>query len=297
MAGGTGFVGRHLIDHFTAKDDEIFVLTRNPDRYQDEPNVKYIQWLSKDSHPEIELHNIDAVINLAGESLNVGRWNEERKKQILDSRITTTREVIRIMGALGETPRVYINASAIGYYGTSHEEIFTEDTVNPGEDFLAEVCSVWETEVDEAKQLGVRTVKARFGVILDASYGALPKIALPYKLMVGGKLGSGQQWLSWVHILDVVRMIDFIIEQSSIKGPVNLTTPNPKRNKDFGKTLGQVLNKPHWLPAPALAIRSVLGEMSDLILKGQYVYPKKLETSGYEFQFPELQSALEDLYQ
>ncbi|WP_323740423.1 TIGR01777 family oxidoreductase [Filobacillus milosensis] len=285
-----------MTQHFKNQGHEVFILTRNPQKHEYESQVSYIEWLNPHSHPETELENIDVAINLAGTSLNSGRWTENKKQQILESRMITTREFIRIMGALSETPKAYINASAIGYFGTSDEQIFTEETIMPGNDFLAEVCSVWEQEAQAAEELGIRTVMTRFGVILDKDEGALPMIALPYKLMAGGPLGNGEQWMSWVHIDDVVESIDFIIHHEELDGPVNITAPNPKRNKEFGRTLSQVLRKPHWLTAPSFALSTILGDMSILILKGQYVYPKKLKESGYNFKYPNLQESLENIY-
>ncbi|GAA0450579.1 TIGR01777 family oxidoreductase [Alkalibacillus silvisoli] len=295
IAGGTGFIGRHLVDYFTSKDDEITILTRNPHQYHEEPNVNYVKWLSAGSQPELEIGNADVFINLAGESLNSGRWNTERKSRILQSRITTTREFIRIMGALNHKPHTYINASAIGFYGTSTTEMFTENTVNSGYDFLAEVCNIWEQEADEAKQLGIRTIKARLGLILARKAGALPKMTLPYQMFAGGKLGHGEQWISWIHIDDVVKMMDWIIN-NNIEDVVNITAPNPKRNKEFGTTLAKTLKRPNWLPAPAFLIKTVLGEMSLLLLEGQYVYPKVAIDSGYTFKHPDLDDALNNLY-
>ncbi|WP_017187137.1 TIGR01777 family oxidoreductase [Alkalibacillus haloalkaliphilus] len=297
IAGGTGFVGQHLVDYFTSKDDQVIILTRNPRNNSSEDNVTYVEWLNGDSQPELQVNSADVFINLAGESLNGGRWNDERKKRILESRITTTRELIRIMNAMTNPPHTFINASAIGFYGISDTEIFTEQTVNPGSDFLAEVCNIWEQEANEANKLDIRTVKARFGLILDQHNGALPKIALPYKLFAGGRLGSGEQWVSWVHIYDVVKIIDWIINNKQVSGSVNITAPDPKRNKDFGKELSNTIKRPHWLPAPSFAIKTLLGEMSLLLLCGQYVYPKALEDSGYPFQFATLQTALRDLYE
>ncbi|RPF50551.1 TIGR01777 family oxidoreductase [Aquisalibacillus elongatus] len=296
IAGGTGFVGSRLTQFFKEQGHEIYILTRNPHAQDYQEQVSYIEWLSPHSQPETELDEIDVCINLSGTSLNSGRWTNVKKQQILESRMMTTREFIRIMGALPQKPKVFVNASAIGFYGTSEEQVFTEDTIEPGHDFLAEVCSVWETEAQEAEELGIRTVFTRFGLILDRQEGALPKIALPYRLMAGGRLGNGKQWMSWIHIDDVVGAIDYIIHHEKIAGPVNLTAPHPKRNQDFGRTLSSVFKKPHWLPAPSFAIRTILGEMSILILKGQYVYPEKLDQSGYSFKHPTLKETLENIY-
>ncbi|TSJ66947.1 TIGR01777 family protein [Allobacillus sp. SKP2-8] len=296
IAGGTGFVGRRLIDHFRNPENMIYVLTRQPEKHKDEPYVKYIEWLTPDSQPEIPIQHVDVCINLAGESLNSGRWTEERKRSILESRMTTTREFIRVMDALKEKPEVYINASAIGYYGTSTEKIFTENTMVAGRDFLAEVCDVWEAEAQAAETIGVRTVLARFGLILDRNNGVLPLFALPYQMMIGGKIGSGEQWMSWIHIQDVVCAIDWIIHQEELSGPVNFTAPKPKRNKDFGKKLAETLNRPTWLSIPSSPVRVALGDMSDLILKGQYVLPRKLQDSGYSFKYRSLDRALDNIY-
>ncbi|WP_175615016.1 TIGR01777 family oxidoreductase [Piscibacillus halophilus] len=296
IAGGTGFIGNRLTDYFQKQGHEIFILTRNPHKLEYKERVSYIEWLNPHSQPETELDEIDVCINLAGTSLNSGRWTKQKKQQILESRMISTREFIRIMNALPNQPDVFINASAIGYYGTSKDTVFTEDTIVSGHDFLAEVCSVWEQEAQEAESIGVRTVITRFGIILDQKEGALPKIALPYKLMFGGPLGNGEQWMSWIHIDDVIGSIEHIIHYPNIEGPVNITAPTPQRNKEFGKTLSNVLRKPHWLPAPSFALRTILGDMSILVLKGQYVYPQKLETSGYQFYYPTLQEALEKIY-
>ena len=296
IAGGTGFVGSRLIDHFRNPEHMIYVLTRQPERYQDEPYVKYVEWLTPDSQPEIQVQEADVCINLAGESLSSGRWTEDRKHSILESRITTTREFIRIMGAFKNKPEVYMNASAVGYYGTSFEKMFTESTVMPGRDFLAEVCDVWEAEAREAEELGIRSVQMRFGLILDRNKGVLPMLTLPYQLLFGGKMGTGEQWMSWIHIDDVLLAMEFIIQNKEIEGPVNFTAPHPKRNKDFGRILSDTIRRPHWLPVPATPVRTVLGDMSDLILKGQYVLPRKLEENGYTFKYERLNDALKNIY-
>ncbi|MFD1020616.1 TIGR01777 family oxidoreductase [Thalassobacillus hwangdonensis] len=294
ITGGTGFVGQALTDRLVADGHQVYILTRNPDKYDDSDKVKYVGWLKEEHHPEEHLPDLDAIVNLAGESLNSGRWTEERKRRILDSRIKATEAIIDLIEKMDSKPEVLVNASAVGFYGNSKIETFTEDTKDPGRGFLSMVVTEWEKRATQATQLGVRTVYARFGIILGEE-GALPKMILPYKAMIGGKLGSGEQWMSWVHIDDIVGMIKFAIETPEISGPFNVTAPNPKRNKDFGKILGEVLNRPHWIPAPSFAIKTALGEMSTLLLDGQCVVPKKATEHGYQFHYPELEPALQSI--
>ncbi|MYL51029.1 TIGR01777 family protein [Halobacillus litoralis] len=294
ITGGTGFVGTQLKEKFVQEGHDVYILTRSPKKYNDTEQVTYVGWLKEEFHPEQELPALDAIVNLAGESLNSGRWTEERKQSILESRIKSTEGVLDLVDALPEKPEVLVNASAVGYYGQSKTKTFTEETTEPGNDFLANVVEEWETRASQAAEKGIRTVYVRFGIILGEE-GALPKMILPYKMMIGGKLGSGEQWMSWIHIDDVVGLVHFAIENKDIHGPLNGTAPNPKRNKDFGQTLGEVLNRPHWIPAPAFALKAALGDMSTLLLDGQCVIPKKAMASGYTFHYPELQPALSSI--
>lgn len=296
LTGGTGFVGRALTKELVQNGHQIFILTRHASQTINRENITYVSWLNKEDSPEEMLEGIDAIINLAGESINSGRWTEARKKRILDSRVSATREVLRIADQLKRKPTVLINASAIGYYGTSLSTSFSEDSSIKGEDFLARTVQQWEAEALKANELDIRTVCCRFGIILDQADGALPRIALPYKLFAGGTVGSGEQWVSWIHLKDVVNGILFSIENENVVGPVNFTAPNPVKMKEFGQTLGKALHRPHWIPAPGFALKAALGEMSMLILEGQKVLPAKLTASGYPFQFKNLHEALEDIY-
>ncbi|EWG13230.1 TIGR01777 family oxidoreductase [Cytobacillus firmus] len=297
IAGGTGFVGSALVKKLLEKKHELFILTRNTADKRPSKNLNYVQWLNDDNSPEDALEGIDVFINLAGESINSGRWTDERKKRILNSRITATMEVLRIISRLEEKPYTLINASAVGYYGTSRNETFTEATRKSGTDFLAETVRRWEEEASKAEEFEVRTVFCRFGIILEKNDGALPRMALPYKLFAGGPVGTGDQWVSWIHLDDVVNGILFCIEHEQLQGPVNFTSPNPLTMKQFGKTLGEVLNRPHWMPAPGFALKIALGEMSTLVLEGQKVLPAKLQAFGYDFLYPDLRSALRNIYQ
>ncbi|SEB16586.1 hypothetical protein SAMN05421743_12240 [Thalassobacillus cyri] len=295
ITGGTGFVGQNLTRHFVLEGHDVYVLTRSPEKHKDTKNITYIGWLKPEFAPEAQLNELDAVINLAGESLNSGRWTEERKRSILDSRIKATENIVELIRKLKKKPEVLINASAVGFYGNSITEVFTEDTTKPGNGFLANVTTEWEKRASQAAKHDVRTVYLRFGIILGEE-GALPKMAIPYKMMAGGKIGSGEQWLSWIHVDDVVGMIDFAMRNKEVVGPMNATAPTPKRNKDFGQTLGKVLGRPHWLPAPSFVIKTALGDMSTLLLDGQHVVPKKAIALGYDFIYPKLTPALEDVF-
>lgn len=296
ITGGTGFVGQALTAELIEHHHEVLILTRNPDKHEDRQGVRYVKWLSDGAKPEEELEGISVFVNLAGESINSGRWTDDRKKRIINSRIHSTQEVINIMKALNQKPKCLINASAIGYYPSSKTNTYTEASTETADDFLGETVQVWEKEAEKANQLGIRVAYSRFGIILGKEDGALPRIALPYKMFAGGTVGSGDQWMSWVHVKDIARAIHFIAETDSISGPVNVTAPSPVTMKEFGKTLGAVLGRPHWIPVPSFALKVAMGEMSVLVLEGQKVLPSVLSEQGFSFEYPELKSALIDLY-
>ncbi|WP_110114295.1 TIGR01777 family oxidoreductase [Bacillus sp. CGMCC 1.16541] len=297
IAGGTGFVGSALTNYFLANKHDVYILTRNTNKPAHDPKLHYVEWLTNGSAPEHELEGADVFINLAGVSLNSGRWTDERKKAIIESRVSSTKEIVRIMSVLHTKPAVYVNASAVGYYGTSTTETFVEHSpsISDENDFLAHTVKVWEKEAAQAEQLNIRTVLTRFGIILGEKEGALPKMLLPYQLFVGGTVGTGEQWVSWVHIDDVVRSIAFVIEHEHVRGPVNITAPHPVRMKEFGQTIARVLSRPHWLPVPSFGLKLLLGEMSTLILDGQHVIPQKLGEHHYKFTYNKLERALQDL--
>lgn len=296
IAGGTGFVGRALTNKLLELGHEIFVLTRDDQNRDNRNNMTYVQWLTDGSDPARRLQHIDVIINLAGESINSGHWTNNRKNRIQKSRLEATDKMISTIKQLEGKPRVLINASAIGYYGTSLTDTFTEKTNEVGKDFLATTVGLWEERASQATELGIRTVLCRFGIILDKKEGALPRMVLPYKWYAGGTVGSGEQWMSWIHLDDVVDAILFIIENEAISGPVNFTSPYPIRMEELGKAIGKALNRPHWMPAPAFALKIALGEMSLLVLEGQRVLPEKLQKFGYSFQYKQIHEALNRIY-
>lgn len=295
IAGGTGLVGKALCQRLLQGGHEIIVLTRKPQQ-QSHPSITYVQWLNNNSLPLEKLRHVDAIINLAGESIN-NRWTKTMKRKILDSRLNVTNEIHKLIKQLPVKPLVYIQASAIGYYGTSETKTYTEEDKRTQSDFLSDVVAQWEEAGTRIEREGLRSVFMRFGVILDKQEGALPRIVLPYKAFIGGKIGSGNQWVSWVHIDDVCEMISFVLTNEKLSGYINVTAPYPVRMNEFGKTVASVLKRPHWIPVPAFALKTLLGEMSLLVLEGQRVPPEKALRHGYQFKYDHLHVALENIYQ
>ena len=293
IAGGTGFVGKALTKLLQDNGHEIIILTRN--KTSRENNIQYVQWLQHGARPEQLLNEVDAIVNLAGISLNNGRWTKKQKKAIYTSRMDATLEIVRIMEHLSSKPKVLVNASAVGVYPTSTSSIYTESSTDYATDFLGSTVYDWERHAVRAEKLGVRVALARFGVILGRENGALPSMLLPYKLHAGGTIGSGEQWLSWIHIEDVARAIYFAITNDDMKGPFNVTAPNATRMKNFGKTIASLMERRHWMPVPSFVMRLALGEQSMLVLEGQHVLPTVLEKHHFTFNFPHLNDAHKDL--
>lgn len=294
IAGGSGFIGKKLTDLLLAEGHTVVILTRG--NREPSGKVQYVRWLEKGASPEKEIRNADAFINLAGVSINEGRWSESHQKQIYESRMTATDELLRIISLLPVKPSVLINASAIGIYPASVKTVYTENSTETANDFLGKTVRDWENKAKLVEEHAVRAVFMRFGVVLGKEGGALPLMSLPYRLFVGGKVGSGEQWVSWVHVMDVVRAVVFAIKNDRLQGPVNVTSPSPLQMNDFGKTIGSVLHRPHRIPVPSFALKLVLGEKSALVLEGQHVLPQVLQEAGFEFMFPTLRLALEDLF-
>jgi uncharacterized protein (TIGR01777 family) len=240
------------------------------------------------------MNEIDVVINLAGDNIGSGFWTNSKKERIIQSRVLAGKALSQAILAAKTKPQVFIQASGVGYYGTSTNQVFDESSPN-GDDFLANVAKQWEESSSMLDSTEVRRVIIRSGVVLDKTSGAFPLMAMPFKFFVGGPLGNGKQMVSWIHLVDEVNAIQFIIENRELSGPVNLTSPNALKNSDFGKTIAKVAKKPYWFPTPGFALKLLLGEKSTLVLDGQNAIPKKLLDHGFDFKYSALEKALESL--
>ena len=287
IAGASGLIGSALIPILQADGAEVTRLVRAT------PKPGEIEWHpNQDTMDPARLEGFDAVINLAGENVAGGRWSEEQKRKIHDSRVNGTHLLSEAMAKLSRRPRVFICASATGFYGDRDDEVLDEHS-DSGGGFLAGVCREWEKATEPAANEGVRVVNLRFGVILAREGGMLAKLLTPFKMGMGGKVGSGKQFISWVAIDDAVGVIKLALHDETFRGPVNVVSPNPVTNEVLTKTLGQVLSRPTALAMPAFAARLAFGEMADeMLLSSQYVVPKRLNDAGYEFKYPELEAAL-----
>jgi len=292
MTGGTGFIGSRLVEKLVDEGNHVYVLTRNPNQYQDTEYVSFISY----QFPIKRLPFIHVMINLAGESL-FGYWSPKKKEAIITSRVQATEALIRILAQMEKKPEVFMTASAIGYYGISEETIFTEATTDYGNDFLANVAATWERTAKAAEDFGIRTVYTRFGVVLDKQKGALPLMTLPINLFVGGKIGNGNQWISWIHIDDCIQLLLHCLYNKKIRGPINITAPHPKRNKEFIQILASIRKRPSFVYTPNFLLKIVLGDMHQLITKGQYVLPQKALDHQFTFKFDHLEEALQNIFQ
>jgi uncharacterized protein (TIGR01777 family) len=294
IAGGTGFIGGAVLSRLMKDGHSITLLTRNAGTAGAwrQKGATVLSWADKNWPAALD--DADAVINLAGEAIAGGRWTVGRKERILNSRLETTRALIDAMAKAKKRPGVLVNASAVGYYGPCDEED-VDETAHSGKSFLAEVCVAWEREALRARALGVRVVLLRIGVVLGRQGGALPRMLLPFRLGLGGRLGSGRQWFPWVHVDDVVGLAREALTNPALDGPVNATSPQPATNAEFTKALGATLRRPTIAPVPAFALRLLLGEMSEMLLTGQKVIPRAAERAGYRFRFPVLRESLVDL--
>jgi uncharacterized protein (TIGR01777 family) len=292
VSGATGLVGNALTAALIKQGHELFSLVRRTPA----PDGREIEWHPNKGLIDAEkLESFGVVIHLAGESIASGRWTDEKKKSIRDSRVKGTTLLSEALSKLSKPPDTFISASAIGFYGSRGEELLTEQSA-PGNDFLADVCVDWEDSIAAVKASGSRTILARFGIILDKEGGALEKMLTPFRMGIGGKVGDGQQWMSWIALDDVIQGLLFLIENKSIDGPVNFVAPRPVRNVEFTKTLGSVLSRPTIFPVPAFAARLAFGEMADgLLLSSAKVEPKKLLECGFKFSYPTLKPALEEI--
>lgn len=299
ITGATGFVGSRLVEKLTPEKHQILVLTRNRERAKRVfpstafPNVEIIAYNPMESGSwQQSISGCDGVINLAGEPISE-RWTPEHKKAILESRQIGTQKIVEAINQASQKPNILINASAIGYYGTSETATFDENSPS-GNDFLAKVCQAWEAEAKKVKESGVRLVIFRFGIVLGDG-GALAKMIAPFKMFAGGPLGNGRQWFSWIHRDDLVNLIIAALKRSDLEGTFNATAPNPVRMTQLCQILGEVMHRPSWLPVPDLALELLLGEGAKVVLEGQEVLPKATFASGLTFQYPTLKAALTEI--
>ena len=286
ITGGNGFIGSALKGELESAGHGIVITTRQESNSPDKTTWNPPSLIS----PE-KISTFDAIVNLAGDSIYSDRWTKDKKERIRSSRINTTYYLIESIKNSDIKPEVIVSASAVGYYGAHGDEEVTEN-MPPGNDFLASVCKAWESEARKAEGEGVRTVIARFGVVLGQDGGALQKMLTPFRAFVGGYLGSGKQWMSWVHIDDITGFIRYAIEHDKISGVFNVAAPNPLTNKDFSSTLGRVMGRPSIFPVPGFALRAALGDFSEILLMGQRVMPERALKSGYKFKYPLLEEAL-----
>jgi uncharacterized protein (TIGR01777 family) len=291
VAGGTGFIGSRLLKSLRGDGHAVTLLTRSAVKAEKfkADGVAALVW----SGPEWAkaLETTDAVINLAGEGVADGRWSAARKRRILDSRVESTRSLVAAIEKTGNRPKVLINASAVGFYGPRDREGIDE-SVPAGKGFLPDVCVAWEREALKAQSSGLRVVLLRIGVVLGRDGGALPRMLLPFRLGLGGRLGSGDQWFPWVHVDDVVGLAKEALTNAALSGPVNVAAPESATNAQFTAELGSLLHRPTIAPVPAFALKLLLGEMSEMMLTGQRVVPRAAEKAGYRFKFPRLQECL-----
>jgi uncharacterized protein (TIGR01777 family) len=295
IAGASGFIGSLLVQRLVQRGDTLLLLSRRRQAASAGPSTTWVVWEPGQSGSwEEAMDGADGVINLAGEGIAEKRWTAERKEQIRRSRIESTRALVGALARAKSKPQFLINASAVGYYGSRGDETLTEESA-PGQDYLAQVCVAWEAEARKAQDQGARVALLRTGIVLAKGKGALAKMVTPFKFFVGGPLGSGQQWMPWIHIEDEIALILFLMENANAQGSFNATAPHPVTMEEFCKGLGKVLNRPAWASVPASLLTLLLGEMADVVLGSQRALPKAAEKLGYSFKHPTLAEALGSL--
>lgn len=294
IAGGTGLIGSALAQSLLADGKDVVILTRG--KGESESGARYVRWDGVTSAGWArEIEAADAVVNLAGAGIADARWSDERKREIVESRVSAGKAIVEAIRAAAKRPGVLVQASAVGYYGVHGDEPVTEQTP-AGDDFLAQTCVAWEDSTRGVEALGVRRPIARTGVVLSPKGGALPQLLLPFRMVVaGGPLGSGKQYVPWIHIEDQVRALRWMIETEGASGAYNLSAPNPVTNGELATTIGKVMNRPALIPTPAFALKAALGERATLVLDGQRQVPERLLSEGFVFKWSEVEGALRDL--
>lgn len=310
ITGGTGLIGRALAKSLASDGHEVVILSRSPERATNLPqpdrpgsggSIQVEGWDGRTAEGWGHLADgAGAIVNLAGASLSGGkllpsRWTTERKRAIRDSRLDAGQAVVEAVSQASQKPDVVVQSSGIGYYGFRGDEKVAEDAA-PGDDLMARLASDdWEPSTAPVEEMGVRRAIIRSGPVLDKHEGALPSMMLPFRLFVGGPMGNGRQWLSWIHREDEIAAIRFLIEHGQAEGPFNLCSPNPLTNADFGRVMGRVMGRPYWIPVPGFAIKLAFGEVTSAVLEGQRAVPQRLLDMGFRFRFPDAETALRDL--
>lgn len=303
VAGGSGLIGRELVRRLIEEGHSVCVLTRKPSMERKEPSLTNLSWVTWDGKTTSGwghlIGEMDAVINLSGANIGERRWSAVRKQTLRASRVESGQALLAALrqstqSRASRRPSVFIQIAGVGYYGTSQTEIFDEQSPS-GKDFLAEMARSWEEAANPIAELGVRYVVLRTGVVLTMKGGVMAPFLLQQRLFAGGPLGSGKQWISWIHHHDLMNCFLFMLQNETAQGIYNCTSPVPVTNAEFGRTLAKAMGRPYWIPAPAFILRLALGEMSTLVLDGQRVYPRRLLDAGFRFQFGRLKDALENL--
>jgi uncharacterized protein (TIGR01777 family) len=292
LTGGTGLIGRKLCQYWVGQGHDITVLSRRPDQ------VRHLCGASVRGIERLEAFGdgaLDAVVNLAGAPIADRPWTARRKALLWSSRITLTERLLAWLESRQQRPEVLISGSAVGWYGDGGERELTEASQPVKEDFASHLCIAWEETAQRADALGIRVVLVRTGLVLASEGGFLKRLALPFKLGLGGPIGNGRQWMPWVHISDQIALIDFLLQQRDCQGPYNACAPEPVRNREFASLLGKALHRPAFMPLPSLLLRAGLGELSGLLLGGQRARPAKLQAAGFNFRYTELPAALAEL--
>ncbi|MFO0658750.1 MAG: TIGR01777 family oxidoreductase [Polyangiaceae bacterium] len=295
VSGGTGFIGKKLVRALLARGDRVWVLTRSGSEKKVPEGATALVWDATSIGPwASKLNETDVVVHLAGEPVIGARWSDSQKQKIRDSRVVSTRLLVEAIRNATQRPHAFVCASAVGYYGDRDPNEVIDEESKPGTGFLADVVKAWEHEAAQAGELGIREARVRIGIVLGDG-GALEKMLTPFKMFVGGPLGSGRQAMPWIHGDDMVGLLLFAIDRDEVRGPMNGTAPNPVTMREMAEALGRVLKRPSWIPAPTFALRVVLGESADAVLTGQRVFPKVAERLGYSFKFRDIEPALRDL--
>jgi uncharacterized protein (TIGR01777 family) len=292
LTGGTGLIGRQLCRHWLSQGHRLTVLSRTPEKVA---KICGAQVRGIALFEDLGQETVDAIINLAGAPIADRPWTSKRKALLWSSRITLTETMLAWLESRAQKPQVLISGSAIGWYGDGGERELTEKSPPVIDDFASQLCIAWEETAQRAEALGIRVILIRTGLVLSAEGGFLSRLLLPFKVGLGGPIGSGRQWMPWIHINDQIALIDFLLHQEDTSGPYNACAPKPVRNREFANTLGSVLHRPTFMPMPALALKVCLGELSLLLLGGQKAVPARLLEAGFTFQFTDLRAALDDL--